>query len=320
MEKEDFVRTVVDLTGRLSSKSRPADRADIAAESEAIAAFRLKTQKLAEMCALYSRLQALKDECKLRDKATKEKLGRLLAIKKEVAALRSADQYNSLVNKKLSKDFSSEEVLLYASRIANYTQAVEGLRKEDKLWPWSFGDNKIDFAEIEASKMYYMYQGNHHYVRLEPPRLIFVRGTEHNMEKLEKVDTNKCIFHIRGKITLNLQKNAGERLIYTLDGSEPIPNRGPFYEQQAEIITITQNTLLQMVAYKAGFIDSPKVIYYFMVHQSDSGMDQENIKIQKEMERPDLLGQSELGDDVAEGYMGLLLDGDGLSSIHFNGT
>lgn len=319
MEKEDFLRTLVDLTGRLSSRSRPADRTAAPPEAE-LAALRFKTEKLIELCALHAKLQTLKAECRQRDQTTKQKLCRLLAIKKEVATLRSAEQYRGLVNKKLSKDFSSEEVLLYASRIANYTQAVEGLRKQDTLWPWSFGDNKIDFAEIEASRMYYMYQGNHLYTRLEPPRLIFVRGTEQNMEKLEKLDLNKCVFHIRGTISLNLQKNAGERLVYTLDGSEPIPNRGPIYEQQAEIITVSQNTLLQMVAYKPGFIDSPKVVYYFEVHQTDADMEQENLQIQKEMERPDLLGQSELGDDVAEGYMGLLLDGDGLSSIHINGT
>ena len=316
MEKDEFLKTLVFLTERLITRTEGNGIDWIQDNRVHLEKFKKKASKVLELLKAIRYVQELRNEFNTRTEGTKLKVKLLIEVKNEVVKMRSPDKYTGVINKSLSTEFTSEEVILYACRISNYIQAFPEYRIQDTIFPWSFGENTVEIPEIESSKMYYMYKGNTSYQRLNPPQLKYLNETAQNIVKLERKDDNHFIVTVKGSVTFSLQKNSGERIIYTTDGREPIPIRDFFGEPQPEIVSTNKNMVLQVRSFKPGFIDSPKAVYHFTVEEPDDNMKEENLNMLNEMKRPD-----ELGDEfeVGSAYLDLFDNGEGFSSIHLNG-
>lgn len=295
MEKPEFLKALTEFSGRSSQLSQSEDRSQLSICEAEARSLLVKTKKILELVRVFRKTEAHKVEHKEIRGETKKKIKRIVMLKKELTKLRSPDPTLSLINKKNSTIFTSEEVLLYACKISNFCQSVPNYRTTDSLFPWSFGPNKVELPEMECSSLYYMYKNNPHYRRLNPPKVIYLKESKNNIQDTRELQPNEYQIVARENLQMLIQKEPEELYVYTTDGREP--NKYLVKEPLPEVISVFKDTVVKIKAYRPGFIDSPAAIFHIRLEEPGKGQDDDHGL--DGMVRPD-----EIKDELSESFNG----------------
>lgn len=295
MEKSEFLKALAEFGGRQTQVSQSEDKSQRSFSEAEAQSLLIKTKRMLELVRVHRKTEEYKREHRETREETKKKIKRLLMLKKEVAKLRTQDPSLCLINKSNSTSFSSEEILLYASKISNFCQSVPNYRTVDTLFPWSFGPNKVELAEMECSSLYYMYKNNPHYRRLNPPKVIYLKESKNNIQDTRELQPNEYQIVARESLQMLIQKEPEELYVYTTDGREP--NKYLVKEPLPEVISVFKDTLVKIKAYRPGFIDSPTAIFHIRLEEPGERQDDDHGL--EGMVRPD-----EIKDELSENFNG----------------
>jgi hypothetical protein len=276
---------------------------------------RSRAQNLFDIVRAHGRLTRLKSDCTQRNERTKKVIKRTLKLKRELTNLKEQHQlHENLVNKTDNLEVTSEEVILYASKISNFIQGYANFRVKDAYLPWSFGANKVELPEIEASGLYAMYKNNPSYLQLLPPRTVFLEGSDNNLIDRTRTGPHELFVVAKGTLKIGIQVEPGESFMYTLDGREP--NQSDKYDySQNDKLAISSDKVLKIKAFRPGFIDSPTVILH--VKMDENPIVQGGSQAFDQMVKPEEI-KNELYDDF-NGYEDLFDNDGGFTSLHMQG-
>lgn len=264
----------------------------------------LREEKAAQMDVLMKRFVQVKKKIQLHERYAslrkkflensaiyKNKVKVLHEIKEDLELSRKEFEKTNLINFSNNPNVPAAEILLYACKISNFIQAPPNYTTDECLFPWSFGMNKVELADIENSGLYYMYKNNSIYEICPPPEIVYVNMSEKNIEMFRPEEDLVFSMVVRGHLYMRPQVNPGESFVYTLNGS--IPNKFERDEQQQDLITISSDCEVKLRSFKPGLIDSPILHYKITI----KGKQEEDAGGLVNMERPEYSLQSEDNED-----------------------
>jgi hypothetical protein len=310
MEKAEFLKGMMELCDKLAQSKKFNENPRSHISKTEVLNHLSKTMKVLELARVHKQTEAFKAEFAVQREAAKKNSKRLLFLRKEVLKLATQDGAAGIINKKHSTAFSSEEIILYACKISNFCQSVPKKRTIDTLYPWSFGENKVELAEMECSYLYSMYKNNPHYRRLNPPKIMYLKESESNILDTRQIQMNEYQIVARGNLQIFIQKEADELYVYTLDGREP--NKYLAREPLPEIISVYKDSVVKILGFKPGFIDSPTTVFHIKIE--DPGTEQDDGHGLEKLVRPVEI-KDELSDNF-NGYEDLFNDELNFTSLH----
>lgn len=180
----------------------------------------------------------------------------------------SQQSTNSLFNSK-GTTVNVHRVLEHHSIILPFISVPEDYRLNDQFLPWSFGTNKAELFEIEASSLNYKYKQNRSYKKLGVPNIVYLNHSEKNITKFEKLNPFSAKLKVNNFLYVQASISTGEAegisanqikpfVLYTLDGSDP--TRFNHAEGSPELIYISKSCVLKLRAFKPEYMESNMLV------------------------------------------------------------
>lgn len=172
--------------------------------------------------------------------------------------------FNSYMSK-----INIHRVIEHHSIVLPFISVPQDYRVSDQFLPWSFGTNKAELFEIEASNLNYKYKQNRNYKKLSVPNIVYLNHSEKNITKFEKLDNFTAKLKVNNFIYIqaNMTGTEGETtdsnnirpvVFFTLDGTDP--SRFNHVEGSPDLIYISKSCTLKLRAFKPGYIESNMLI------------------------------------------------------------
>lgn len=167
---------------------------------------------------------------------------------------------------------------------------------------------------MELSSAYYMYKNNPQYRRAKAPRVIYLKGSEANIQDSKQISQIEFTITARDSLVIGFQKDAGDEIVYTTNGTEP--SKYLTTDKMPEVIHIVKDGSLKAKAFRPGLIDSTIVTFHFkLIDPTTAKPEAQGLET---LQRPEDT-KGDLSEDFS-GYEDLFGGDDAYGSIHLQGA